>query len=110
MERKEAIDTVLELARENVISGHSAGENQIPEERVRQLEAIEVITDSECKLRETIDPIHECPNCRETWWDGGFIEVDGAFCAQTVGCTNCDTEWREVYQLISREVETHTSR
>ena len=110
MERKQAIEIVLGLAAENVLEARYVDNHQLQAIRDEQIEAIEIITDSEGRVCETLLPIENCPRCGETWWDSGPIDVDYGVCAQEVSCSSCPAEWQEVYQLVSRDVDPNAGQ
>jgi len=110
MERKQAIEIILGLAAENVLEARYVDNHQLQAIRDEQIEAIEIITDSEGRISETLLPIEHCPRCGETWWDGGPVDVEEGFCAQEVSCPSCPAEWREVYQLVSRDVDPNAGQ
>ena len=41
-----------------------------------------------------------CPFCGSALIRGGFIEIEEGKAFQQMGCTECEAEWQDVYELI----------
>ena len=41
-----------------------------------------------------------CPFCASLSIQGGFIEIEIGKAFQRMGCTDCEAQWQDVYELI----------
>lgn len=49
----------------------------------------------------------QCPVCRSTEIEGGFVEIDNGTASQRVSCNDCDAVWTDTYTLTGyTELET----